>query len=463
MAGSGFGKDFYNIVLEKSGQSISDFSNFLQQNVPTPQSNPDATTFPVPYTQEPVQSPRVDYGAFDPNDNSISRFIGKALSGNSQNGFIPRTAFNWAPPAGVPTPNTKVEPNQGGQSQHGTSTARPTVTVPQGSNMNTGQMADGTGFTTEYGRDLAPAQFGDPQLSFADAVAACGPVAAIAFLRETGRNMTLSEAVNIARDSGTWDQSTGMHGPEAEQRLLAQMGINATLAYAPVKQDAINAVESGRAVILSSPGDYHYYVITDYNPQTGEFYVGNTGNVWADPKRNTSWKTWESIGPQAALYFDPGAASDLMAATNGTDRASPGQPAGQSPQQAQYTRNTIVESAREYGGDEFSRVVNGVLSLEGGLDGSVGDNGNSYGPFQFHRQGQLGGFAQYMGVSEDDAAVIARRDPQAVAQYAFSYLYPVYQEAKQMGLTGPDLLNYVQVNGQRSQPPSPDRLLAAWG
>jgi hypothetical protein len=168
-----------------------------------------------------------------------------------------------------------------------------------------------------------------------------------------------------------------MHGPEAEQQLLGEMGINATLAYSPVQQDVINAVENGRAVILSSPGDYHYYVVTDYNPDTGEFYVGNTGNVWRDPNKNSSWKDWTSIGPQAALFFDPGAASDELASSNGVQE-----------QQQNQSQSVILGVPSltwlgQTGGDEFARVINGVLTLEDGLDGKRNPTSGAVGPFQF--------------------------------------------------------------------------------
>lgn len=450
MASTGFGPDFYNIVLKKSQDSLGDFSTFLEQTgrrIQNGQPSPSLTQKSF-YGSQP-QTGTLGFGG--PVSDALSQFA-------SPTGFQPLTqGFDWSK-SGIPTPNTKVEPPQGGSSQHGPGTARPSVTVPQGAGVNTGQKGDGNGFSTSYGRDLAPQQFGDPTLPFADAVAACGPVAAIAFLRETGRNMTLSEATAIAREKGVWDQSTGMHGPEAEQKLLSEMGVNATLAYSPIEQDVINAVENGRAVILSSPGDYHYYVVTDWNPDTGEFYVGNTGNVWRDPNKNASWKDWTSLGPQAALFFDPGAASDELASSNGVQE----QDQNQAQDQSGDPRSTIVDMARQTGGDEFAQVINGVLTLEDGLTGKRSSLG-AVGPFQFlPDRGRLVDFANSLGVSQEDAMVIAEHDPAAVAQFAFTYLKPVYDEGKTLGLSGPDLLLYVQLHGQVSETPSHERVMQAW-
>src|SRR4030095_14601812 len=71
----------------------------------------------------------------------------------------------------------------------------------------------------------AISQFGDKQLSNAEAYAACGPAAAVRFAQMFGRNPTLREAVDMARGVG-WTESSGMAGLQSESRLFTQMGID---------------------------------------------------------------------------------------------------------------------------------------------------------------------------------------------------------------------------------------------
>src|SRR5262245_56133870 len=55
-----------------------------------------------------------------------------------------------------------------------------------------------------------------PELTSAEALAACGPVAAIAFAQRMGRNPTAREAVDLAKGVG-WTQGQGMAGPGSEK------------------------------------------------------------------------------------------------------------------------------------------------------------------------------------------------------------------------------------------------------
>src|SRR5204863_7519319 len=95
-----------------------------------------------------------------------------------------------------------------------------------------------------YGEDLVPNQFGGDQgLTTAEAYAACGPAAAVAFARTQGRNPTLQEALGIARQVG-WTPEQGMAGPASEVTLLKRMGIGARMLASPTR-DAI-AEDVGR-------------------------------------------------------------------------------------------------------------------------------------------------------------------------------------------------------------------------
>jgi cell wall-associated NlpC family hydrolase len=125
-------------------------------------------------------------------------------------------------------------------------------------------------------------------------------------------------------------------------------------------------------------------------------------------------------------------------------------------------KTSIVQMAAQVGGSDFAHVIGGILDMENGINNPVGDNGTSFGPFQFHMGGELDGYARYLGVSREQAAQRAMHDPSSAAEYAFHYLLPVYQEGVQAGLTGENLLYYVQVHGQRSVPPSAERVHSAW-
>lgn len=125
-------------------------------------------------------------------------------------------------------------------------------------------------------------------------------------------------------------------------------------------------------------------------------------------------------------------------------------------------RSTIVSLAREYGGDDFAHIINAITHIEGGLENPVGDDGHSFGPFQFYDGGQLPGFASYLNTDIESAKQIATSRPDLVASYAFTYLYPVYEQGVNQGLSGVNLLAYVQKYGQVSVDPSPERLQAAY-
>jgi hypothetical protein len=138
----------------------------------------------------------------------------------------------------------------------------------------------------------------------ATAQAICGEVAAVAFARAYGRNPTVAEALDIARRNGRWDANVGMHGPPSEKALLDDMGIPNRLEPNPSQDAVLRDLDNGNPVILSSPGHYHYFVVTGYQRQPDGnvlFDTGNTGQVFRNnPHRYWSW---DEIGPQAALFM----------------------------------------------------------------------------------------------------------------------------------------------------------------
>lgn len=138
------------------------------------------------------------------------------------------------------------------------------------------------------------------------ALAVCGPAAAIAFARKTGRNPTLPEALNLAKQVG-WTLANGMAGPASQLKLLQNMGIPATLEEgAPNAQKVASSVQAGNPVTVSTPG--HYFVAEQYDPQTGKFDFGESARVLKSSKGN-SWFTLDEVtklgmgAPRAALYM----------------------------------------------------------------------------------------------------------------------------------------------------------------
>ena len=105
-------------------------------------------------------------------------------------------------------------------------------------------------------------------------------------------------------------------------------------------------------------------------------------------------------------------------------------------------------------GDESARVLQAILTTEGAFEGQVGDQGNSYGPLQFHRRGELPNYAKARGVSVDQAGRLAQQDPEDAIEWALSsYLGTAIKTGQQRGVQGAQLATYAQQNGQRSETP----------
>lgn len=126
-------------------------------------------------------------------------------------------------------------------------------------------------------------QFGQG-LSDAEARAACGPAAATWFVQNFGRNPTVLEAMQIAKNNNLW--AGEMRGPSSEVELIRQMGVNARQAPADTGTVA-REIQAGRPVVIDTPG--HYFQVTAYNENTGEFRYG-------DAVGNGQWATLDQIG-----------------------------------------------------------------------------------------------------------------------------------------------------------------------
>src|SRR5215475_709225 len=120
-------------------------------------------------------------------------------------------------------------------------------------------------------------------LSSAEAMAACGPAAAIAFAQYYGRNPTVGEAMQLARSVG-WNSNAGMAGAGSEQQLLSKMGINTRLTNGVDWNAVGQEANTGNPVIVSTPG--HYYFIDGFNAANGTYHVGTSGT---DLKHGAEW------------------------------------------------------------------------------------------------------------------------------------------------------------------------------
>src|SRR5215469_9989386 len=163
-------------------------------------------------------------------------------------------------------------------------------------------------------------------LSSGDAMAFCGPAAAMAFAQTYGRNPTVEEAKQLAQQVG-WNPNQGMAGVGSEVNLLNAMGVDAHATqgvdWAAVGRDA----SGGNPVIIDTPG--HYYYIDGYNADTGKFHVGTSGT---DLKGGSEWMSSDQINqmPQSqgaarsAIFADhPLAQQDGLAPSTASSQQAP--------------------------------------------------------------------------------------------------------------------------------------------
>ncbi|MHB1162742.1 MAG: C39 family peptidase [Chloroflexota bacterium] len=137
-------------------------------------------------------------------------------------------------------------------------------------------------------RGLVPSQF-DRTLTPQEANAACGPAAAVAFARASGRDLSLRQAVDLARTVG-WTPTGGMNGVANQKRLLEKIGVSARLDSSGDWEKIVRTVSAGVPVTISTPG--HYFVADEYDPRTGRFHVGASGTAYRNGKE---WMTREEI------------------------------------------------------------------------------------------------------------------------------------------------------------------------
>jgi hypothetical protein len=202
------------------------------------------------------------------------------------------------------TPVNRVEPVQG----------PPTAGEPGGPATGPGSVWEpGSSAAPKFGtytaENLTPNQFTEGQaqgLTAGEALAVCGPAAAVAFARSAGRQPTLREAKELASRLGLWDQNVGMYGPAAQVKLLDNLGISARLEEGADEAAIARDIAAGRPVTIDTPK--HYYVATGYDPQTRQFEFGQSAGVLTASKGRTRYRLDElaSLGmgsPRASIFF----------------------------------------------------------------------------------------------------------------------------------------------------------------
>jgi hypothetical protein len=137
-------------------------------------------------------------------------------------------------------------------------------------------------------------------LTTAEALAACGPAAAVAFARATGRALTLDAAVAAAREVG-WTPERGMTGPYGEQSLLSKLGIGAEVAAGADPARIKRELQAGRPVIIRTGGQGnvtgHYFVAERLDANTGKYDLAQSVLVL----RSAAGRRWFALGEIASL------------------------------------------------------------------------------------------------------------------------------------------------------------------
>lgn len=162
------------------------------------------------------------------------------------------------------------------------------------------QAAEGT--PLERPGRLTPNQyFSGRSLTLREAMAACGPAAAVAFANATGRPVTLDRAVAVARQIG-WTPEFGMTGPYGQVSLLQRLGIPSNIEVGTNLTKIVREVQAGRPVIIRTNGNGrnipgHYFVAEQYDAATGRFDLAQSALVL----RSAAGRRWYSAREMVAL------------------------------------------------------------------------------------------------------------------------------------------------------------------
>jgi hypothetical protein len=193
----------------------------------------------------------------------------------------------------------------------------PAVTRATTSSATGGVPSGGMGDLTRF----ETSQFGDRQLNNAEALAACGPAAAVFFARANGRNPTLREAVDLAKGVG-WNTSAGMPSAQSEADLLVKMGVSgATAGAVDWKRIQADAVAGRPSIVNIGPsGKFpgHFFQISGFNAQTGQFRVGASGKALTGGSEFMTAAQMLALGPAAGAVYSMAQGPQPVAAGGGT-------------------------------------------------------------------------------------------------------------------------------------------------
>ena len=146
--------------------------------------------------------------------------------------------------------------------------------------------------------DLTPNQlFSSRSLTREEALAACGPAAAVAFARAKGKPVSLDTAVAVARTVG-WTAKQGMSGPTGQVALLKSLGVSTTLEAGLDRAKIAREVQAGRPVIIRTAGPTaHYFVAERMDPSSGRYDFAQSALVL----RSSGGRRWFSLDEIAGL------------------------------------------------------------------------------------------------------------------------------------------------------------------
>lgn len=178
----------------------------------------------------------------------------------------------------------------------------------------------------DAGGDLTPNQLtAGRTLTRAEAAAACGPAAAVAFARARGMWISLDAAVAAARAVG-WTPELGMAGPASQVALLRRLGIAATIEAGVDRDKLAREVRAGRPVILRVGGANPHYLVAERVDAAGRFDFGQSALVLKS-SAGRRWLALHELGslglsqPTHAIYL-AGGTSAPQATTSTTLRTA---------------------------------------------------------------------------------------------------------------------------------------------
>jgi len=155
-------------------------------------------------------------------------------------------------------------------------------------------------------KGITPNQFelGDP-----DGGSMCGIVAAAAFAKSAGKDISIPQIKEFAINQGGWTADAGMGGSIGEVAMLNAMGVSSHEEGLDWNK-VIETVQSGKPVIITSPR--HYLVVEGYDPATGKLDFGNSAGILRATGGETQFTIDEAMAgafgdgrvPDGAIYMD---------------------------------------------------------------------------------------------------------------------------------------------------------------